>query len=66
MSPQDSVKTKTPSKKRKASAKQKFTSPSHDEIARLAEQYWIERGRLHGSAEQDWLRAESELIGMAS
>lgn len=40
--------------------------PSHDEIAHLARQYWAERGHTDGHAEQDWLRAESELIRQAS
>lgn len=42
------------------------TMPTHEEIARLAEQYWAERGRQDGQAEQDWLRAEQELMQMAS
>ncbi len=41
-------------------------SPSHEEIARLAEKYWAERGWPQGSPEQDWLRAEQELRGKAS
>ena len=40
--------------------------PTHEEIARLAEQYWMERGRQDGGAEQDWLRAEQTLTQMAS
>jgi hypothetical protein len=40
--------------------------PSYEEIARLAERYWAERGWQDGYAEQDWLRAERELLGMAS
>ncbi|HEX3572742.1 MAG TPA: DUF2934 domain-containing protein [Acidobacteriaceae bacterium] len=40
--------------------------PSHQEIARLAEQYWAERGHKDGHAEQDWLRAERELMKQAS
>ncbi len=42
------------------------TTPTHEEIARLAERYWAERGHQGGQAEQDWLRAERELMGMAS
>jgi Protein of unknown function (DUF2934) len=40
------------------------TTPTvgHDEIARLAHSYWIARGYQHGSAEEDWLRAERELL----
>jgi Protein of unknown function (DUF2934) len=50
-------------KKRKPAAK-KLTpavEPSREEIARLAERYWAERGWPEGSPEQDWLRAEQEL-----
>ena len=41
-------------------------TPSYEEIARLAERYWAERGWQDGYAELDWLRAERELLGMAS
>jgi hypothetical protein len=37
-------------------------TPSHDEIARLAYTYWEARGRQHGSHEEDWYRAERELL----
>lgn len=40
--------------------------PTHAEIAQLAQQYWAERGWQDGYAEQDWLRAERELLGVAS
>ena len=71
MSTLETVKTKAPAKKKKAAPKAKVVSapapsPSREEIARLAEKYWMERGRTDGSAEQDWLRAERELLGMAS
>jgi hypothetical protein len=39
---------------------------THEEIAKLAFSYWIARGYAHGSAEQDWLRAEQELSGRLS
>ncbi len=39
---------------------------TREEIAKLAFSYWIARGYAHGSAEQDWLRAEQELIGRRS
>ena len=42
------------------------TTPTHEEIARLARRYWEERGHQDGQAEQDWLRAERELMKMAS
>jgi hypothetical protein len=81
MSKQDAAKTTTEKKPRKPAAKKKaaltpvaeFPSatthvapPSREEIARLAEKYWRERGREDGQAEQDWLRAEQELRGRAS
>ena len=40
--------------------------PSHEEIAHLARHYWAERGHTDGHAEQDWLRAEQELMKQAS
>ena len=49
-------------KRRKPAAKKQMTvAPSREEIARLAEKYWAERGWPEGSPEQDWLRAEHEL-----
>jgi Protein of unknown function (DUF2934) len=36
-------------------------TPTYDEIAILAEQFWNERGRPFGSPEVDWLRAEATL-----
>jgi hypothetical protein len=42
------------------------TTPTHHEIAVLALQYWAERGHHDGQAEQDWLRAEQELLKLAS
>jgi Protein of unknown function (DUF2934) len=66
-------KTKAPAKPRKSASKKatavqeiKLVTPSREEIARLAEKFWAERGRQEGYAEQDWLRAEQELRGMAS
>jgi hypothetical protein len=47
-------------------ARVRATTPTHEEISRLAQQYWIERGWQDGYAEQDWLRAEQELVGIAS
>ena len=37
------------------------TPPTHDEIAHLARQYWIEGGHREGHAEHDWQRAKHEL-----
>lgn len=36
-------------------------SVSHEEIAKRAYLYWVERGYTHGDHLQDWLRAENEL-----
>jgi hypothetical protein len=36
-------------------------TPTHGEISRLAYSYWEARGRQHGSALEDWLRAENDL-----
>jgi hypothetical protein len=33
----------------------------HAQIEKLAYQFWEERGRLLGSSEEDWFRAEREL-----
>ena len=69
MSTLETVKKKAPAKKKAATPKTKAVAaptPTREEIARLAEKFWMERGRTEGSAEQDWLRAERELIGMAS
>jgi hypothetical protein len=46
----------------KAKALPALAVPTREDIARLAEQYWIERGWQDGYAEQDWLRAERELM----
>jgi phage repressor protein C with HTH and peptisase S24 domain len=55
--------TKTATKKAKAVISSK---PTHEQIAHLAKSYWEARGRLDGFAEQDWLRAEKELLQAAS
>jgi hypothetical protein len=49
-------------KRRTVAQKVKATTPTHSEIAELARQYWAERGWQDGHAEQDWLRAERELM----
>jgi hypothetical protein len=57
---------KATAKKQTATSKSIPKAPTHQEIARLAEQYWAERGHTDGHAEQDWLRAERELLKQAS
>jgi hypothetical protein len=36
-------------------------APSHEDIAALAHELWIARGRTDGAAEEDWLEAERQL-----
>ena len=38
----------------------------HDEIAEVAHQRWVERGRPEGSAEEDWFEAVKQLRSRAS
>jgi hypothetical protein len=66
-------KAKAPAKPRRPAAKKekvaKATRPSmppREEIEKLARAYWEQRGYQDGFAEQDWLRAEQELLEMAS
>lgn len=35
--------------------------PEAEEIARLAHQYWLDRGSPIGTPEEDWFRAEREI-----
>ena len=48
----------TPAAPKKAATKK---AASHEEISKLAEQMWIERGRPEGSAHVDWHAAEHKL-----
>lgn len=41
---------------------QVFTGPSHDEIAARAYELYMERAADEGTATEDWLRAEHELL----
>jgi hypothetical protein len=41
-------------------------SSAQDEIAALAYSYWVGRGCQGGSPEEDWLRAERELLQPAA
>ena len=38
----------------------------HEKVALLAYKYWEERGMLDGSSEEDWYRAEKEVLRGAS
>lgn len=53
-------------KKKTVKAKVTLIAATHDDIAMLAHRFWIERGLGHGHHEEDWLRAEQELMGKAS
>jgi Protein of unknown function (DUF2934) len=44
------------------SASQLKRSVLHEEIAHLAYSYWEARGFSHGMADEDWIRAEAELL----
>jgi hypothetical protein len=63
-------KTKTTAKPRKTATKKekvaKKSKPSREKIERLANSYWVARGCKDGYAEQDWLRAEKEMLKAAS
>ena len=52
---------KTATKKEKVAEMAKL-APSREEIEHLARKFWEERGYQDGYAEQDWLRAEQELL----
>ncbi len=53
---------RTAAKKEKAAEVAKSPKPSREEIEQLARIFWAERGYQDGYAEQDWLRAERELL----
>jgi hypothetical protein len=45
-------------------AKKVNREPSHEEVSSLAHRFFEQRGRQHGSHEQDWFRAEQELAAI--
>jgi len=55
------AKTAVKSAAKKAPAKK--VAATHEEVSRLAHEYYLERGGHHGSDEDDWMRAEKELLG---
>jgi hypothetical protein len=57
---------KTTTRKEKVAQLPKLAMPSRAKIEVLAQRYWAQRGYTDGYAEQDWLRAEQELLQMAS
>jgi hypothetical protein len=58
--------TRTAAKKKSAPVKEPHMMVSREEIARLAHKFWAERGQQDGHHEEDWFRAEQELLGKAS
>ena len=51
----------TESKPTKAAASKAKAPVTPEQISHLAYQYWVERGRPHGSHHEDWVRAEKAL-----
>jgi hypothetical protein len=45
-----------------APVSQSTRTVSREEIAHLAYSYWEARGFTHGMADEDWIRAEAELL----
>ena len=39
-----------------------LAAPTHEEVAQLAYRYWEARGRPLGSPEDDWFRAEQDVL----
>jgi hypothetical protein len=52
---------KTPKPDQLSERPTEHSDPSHEEIAQRAHQLWEQRGKPHGSPEEDWLLAEHEL-----
>ena len=66
-------KTKAAAKPRKTATKKEnvvaISQPkvvSREMIEQVAYENWVERGRQHGYALEDWIKAETELLGRAS
>ena len=66
VAPKKAAPKKAAPKKKASKANVTPIKVSHEEIAILAHRLWLERGRPHGSHEEDWHRAEQELLGKAS
>ena len=49
--------------KTKASIAAGKAAPTYDEIAKRSYEIYLGRGGEHGHAEEDWARAEAELLG---
>jgi hypothetical protein len=53
--------TSIPGRRRQPEIGSQIASLSHEAIARHAFELFVQRGRVHGQALDDWLRAEREL-----
>ena len=64
--PEDGYKAKKASARKVSSRKtggEELSSISiHEKVALLAYSYWEDRGRQEGSPEEDWYRAEREVL----
>ena len=64
--PEDGYKAKkAPTRKvssKKAGIKDLSSISIHEKVALLAYSYWEDRGRQEGSPEEDWYRAEREVL----
>lgn len=61
--PRTAVKSATSAPKPTIAAAKPVIAPTFEEISRLAHSYWVARGCQGGSPEEDWVRAERELLG---
>jgi len=64
--PRATTPKKTAPKKKSTSSNVTQMKASPEEVARLAHQYWAERGYQDGHDAEDWFRAEQELFSKAS
>ena len=58
-------KTKAALRKKAATSKMVDPNVSREQVAKLAHRFWAERGHQDGHHEEDWFRAEQELLGKA-
>ncbi len=55
------TKPRTSTAKKASEAQVPAKAPTHEEIAQIAYQFWVEGGCQHGRAEEDWYRAQHKL-----
>jgi len=58
--------SKTATKKENAVSNSQPKVVSREKIQQVAYHIWVQRGYQHGSALEDWIKAERELLGRAS